>query len=116
METFPHLFFEWSYSSSVLSTVLAVGVWTNAPMSWDNLVDYIIQFRWSNLRSEILKLVLSTTVYKIWDVRNSIVHNKVKMAMGVLAREIINVIKSRLSSSSVFLKAAQNRPNLRVWL
>lgn len=112
VETFPHLFFECPYSSYVLSNTLAAGAWTNTPMNWDNLVDYIIQFRGSNLRSDILKLVLSTTVYKIWAVRNSIVHNKINMPMGFLSREIINVIKSRLSSSPIFAKRVQTRPNL----
>lgn len=84
VETFFHLFFECSYSSSVLYSALEVGGWTNLPMSWDSLVDFIIHFRGSTIRSDILKLVFSTTLYKIWAARNSIIHNMVKMPMGVL--------------------------------
>lgn len=116
VETFSHLFFDCTYSAAALSSVLVVGGWSNVPMRWDDLVDFIIQFRGSTIRSNILKLVFASAVYKIWAAMNSLVHDRIKMPLGVLVRDILNVIKSRPSSSSKFLLVAQNHLSLRVWL
>lgn len=53
-EYFLHLFFNCSYSKSVISTVMAIGNCLNVPLDWDSMVDYILQFNGRFLQSKVL--------------------------------------------------------------
>lgn len=66
--------------------------------------------------SEILKLIFVTTVYKLWGARNTMVYDKTKPPPLILAKEIVQLIKARLSSSLKFHKAARKCSSYHIWL
>lgn len=94
LETLEHLFFSCSYSSVVITAVMAVGNWSNVPVDLENLIGFIEQFQGRKMHLEILKLILATPLYKIWGSRNSKIHEGTLIPPHELTKDITNLIKA----------------------
>lgn len=82
-----------------------LGQWHNIPTDWDNLLDYITSFQGTRLTRNIICLSTAVTFYKVWEARNKKLHQNVSIPAHALAKDITNIIKSRLSTCNSFIKA-----------
>lgn len=105
VESFEHLFFKCDYSSNVFRAAMNLGNWQNFPLEWADLIDSILDFQGRGLTKNIISLTLAMTFYKVWEARNKKFHQNVFTPPTVLGREVVNIIKSRLSQSRSFIKA-----------
>lgn len=115
-ETFAHLFFDCDYSRIVLGAALSLGNWNHIPMDWDGLISFLISFQGTKLTRNIMYLTVAASFYKIWEARNSKVHNDNFTPPRSLAKDVTNIIKSRLSKCTTFLKATNFCPYYCNWL
>lgn len=105
LESFNHLFFECDYSSTILQSAVTLGNWTTFPFSWDAIIAYLISYQGSHLSKNILCLTVATCFYKVWEARNNKIHNGSIIPPRILAKDVIHLIKSRLSKCNSFIKA-----------
>lgn len=115
-ESFDHLFFECLYSYSILQETLELGDWSNVPMDWTGVSSFIFSFRDRKISKLILYLTFAATFYNIWECENSKDTFEQAYPPSIIAKDTINIIKSRLSSSSLFIKASHSSPYYCNWL
>lgn len=65
-----HLFFNCSFTSEVWSQVRSFLDISWAPRTWDNWVHHMTTIKGKTLRSLILKLAFTSTIYQVWIERN----------------------------------------------
>lgn len=104
-DSFEHLFFKCGYSRNILLTAMEIGNWQDFPTDWTALIDRILNFQGRSLTKNIISLTLATSFYKVWEARNKKLHQRVLVPPTVLSREVVNIIKSKLSQSGSFIKA-----------
>lgn len=104
-ESFDHLFFNCGYSRIIFLQAMGIGNWQNFPCDWTDLIDRIMLFQGRNLTKNIISLTLAVSFYKIWEARNKSLHQNSLIPPYCLARDVVNIIKSRLSQSRKFIKA-----------
>lgn len=104
-ESFDHLFFLCDYSRTVLTATLLIGEWDPLPMDWTGLTDFIISYQGRGLTKKILGLSLAASFYKIWEARNMKTHRDTLIPAQVLVKDVVNIVKARLSRSKSFIKA-----------
>lgn len=104
-ETFSHLFFLCEYSSIIIQTALNLGDWNHLPLNWTGLTEFICSFQGRKLSKQILCLTLAVSYYKLWEGRNKKLHNDSAIPPNRLANDVVNIIKSRLSTCHSFIKA-----------
>lgn len=113
-ESLDHLFLFCTYSNQV---VAHLGTLLGLPyhaFSWQELLHSWLNTQDSTLRHLAL-LSLQVATYHLWRERNCRVHNKGILFPSKLLTEILVDIKTRLSSSSWFIKRACNS-SLSSWL
>lgn len=110
-ESFMHLFFDCSYSRSLLSTILAFQVWFGIIFDWDQLLQHIQHSRMDHMASRIMKLYFATIIYKIWNECNRETHN----VAAALAQDCIKIVKCRLYYVKNFSIYIDKCPYLRIW-
>lgn len=108
-ETFNHLFFECAFSRHILHHAIDLGNWSSFLDSWDSIVDFLTDFQGSSLSRNIFCLTVSACFYKVWEARNNKLHRNTIPPMISLAKDVIHIIKSRLSTCQSFLKATNSQ-------
>lgn len=113
-ETQAHLFFECSYSSTVLAANLSYGGWTNFPYNWQQIISWSLNMQGKHIKKQ-LRLCLATVLYSVWVERNKRIHDNHAIPAQFLITVIIDKVKSRLDSYAKFHIAKINDSSLFVW-
>lgn len=116
LEDHNHLFFSCSYSSQIVSIVFAKAGCSTFPLHWNDAVLFLENYNGARVVKEFMKLLFTTTLYRIWFARNRLLHDDHLIPANVNAREIIALVKARLVSFSKFRLKAANFHVLRDWL
>jgi hypothetical protein len=116
MEDQNHLFFSCSYSTQVVAIVFAKAGCSTFPLDWDAALHFLETFVADRLVMDFLKLLFTTTIYRIWHARNKKLHEDFLIPPSVNAREIVSLVKSRLVSSLKFRSMASKFHILRDWI
>ena len=116
IENHDHLFFQCSFSNRIWRVLLAKCGWQCPEPSWQGVIQWAIQQMHGNsLKSSLGKLILSTTVYTIWNERNArTFSNSYKDVVSVL-HDIISLIRSRVIGGKVFPLSEVNRHLKQEW-
>ncbi|GKC49682.1 reverse transcriptase domain, reverse transcriptase zinc-binding domain protein [Tanacetum coccineum] len=94
-----HLFFECNFSKQVWFMVKRFAGFSNSMPSIDSIIHDIIPFaKRKSSRSIIVKLVVATITYFIWQERNNCMFKKSKRSVEQVANCIINVVRLKLLS------------------
>lgn len=75
------------------------------PTLWEDLIGFISLYQGTKLTKNIMGLSIAVSFYKVWEARNSMLHKNVLIPPTRLAKDVINIIKSRLSTCKSFIKA-----------
>lgn len=116
LETFDHLFFSCDYSRIIVRNVMSLGQWDNFPLTWDEIIGFLTSFQGTTLSRNIMCLSIALSLYKIWEARNCKLHQNSITPPIVLSKDIINIIKTRLSSCKSFTKVVASRHYYCNWL
>ncbi len=109
-------FFECPYSSEVVQSVFGQAGCSSFPVSWDDVVAFIVDFKGSALVWDFIKLLFTTSVYRICNARNKKLHEDSLIPASWLIIDIISIVKARLTSSKKFRAKAIHSLVLRRWL
>lgn len=101
-ECFGHLFFECSYSYEILFMVFRRCGWRGNSRSWMAIATFIMSSRGSH--KVVLSLALSATVYYVWLERNQRIHGHAPSPARVVAKNILHVLRCRISSLTLARK------------
>jgi len=115
-EDHDHLFFTCSYTRDVFHGVFYFAGAFALPLVWEDLLHSLMEFSGSAMHFHLLKLLLSTLVYKIWLSRNKKIHEDVLVPPSVLVKDIVSLVKARVLASPKFIKSASNCNILSRWL
>lgn len=96
MDSHDHLFFCCSYSTVVWQIVTNDVGWSNAPTSWNTMVEVLAD---DNVAPKklIYKLALAASVYMIWRERNGRIFTEDRKPAQILAKEILSVVGMRMA-------------------
>lgn len=102
-----HLFFECLYLSQIWNATTALINLNNVPDKWLDIIDLLKQAtRGKSIWYVIRRLVLASTVYRIWIEKNNRIFKDKRRPFETMVNTIANEVRSRLKSLN--LKASPN--------
>ncbi|GKE66405.1 hypothetical protein Tco_1520566 [Tanacetum coccineum] len=110
-----HLFFNCSFSTQVLNQMKGLANLSSMTGGYKEVVDYLIPHAKSrSCKSVVAKLVLSASVYYIWQERNNRLFSNQKRTIEQLYEVIKSAVRLKLLSCS-FKKTRAGLEYVRLW-
>lgn len=97
-ESHDHLFFNCPYSGSVWQSLCTKMNVDRSPKSWRDWITFLSSFKGKSLRSIVIRLVLTVSVYHIWIERNVRKFQNKLCSVEVVVHKICSIVRSRLLS------------------
>lgn len=97
-ESHDHLFFNCPYSASVWQSLCTKRNVDWSPKSWRDWITFLSSFKGKSLRSIVIRLVLTVSVYHIWIERNVRKFQNKLCSVEVVVHKICSIVRSRLLS------------------
>ena len=92
-----HLFFECNYCMQVWQRVVKKAGLQSRPYQWDQLVNALLpRAKRKSIQNVIDKLIFASTVYYIWQERNTRIFKKETRSIEVLAEQILSTVRLKL--------------------
>ncbi|XP_059663552.1 uncharacterized protein LOC132309244 [Cornus florida] len=101
-ESHNHLFFACSFTRPIWISLQLKCRFHAIPSSWNGFTRWALR-RWAskNLKNSVNKLMLSTSINRIWQERNNKIFRSKKCSQMMIFRQITNMIRQKLLSTSV---------------
>lgn len=111
-ESLYHMFFQCPYAYNVFCSVFSYGGWINPPAQMDSITNLIKAHTGLKITKQIMSLGLNVCIYKIWQEKNTRVHEHVSTPAWVVAQQ---AMKCRRHTSNRFQTSASKHSFLHIW-
>jgi hypothetical protein len=114
-ESHTHLFFNCPFSTSVWNQILNFVNISWHPRPWSNWIDLMVTIKGKSLKSLIIKLIFTASIYHIWIERNIRKFQNISCPASVVVGKIYSMVRHRLLSLGNLPTGSHSQELLAQW-